>query len=84
VETVETVRGEHQVYGVAWLRDGGAVVASTQAEPSRDGPPATWPGSGSFLHVRADATVELVDPQPGVDGVIHSPIGLPPSAPSPQ
>jgi hypothetical protein len=72
--TIEEVFGEHQVYGVAWLADGGAAVLSTQGMGGGFGDTSgARPAPGAFFLVGADGAVDTVGPLPGVQGVLHSP-----------
>ena len=79
VSILEEVWGEHEVYGVAWLADGGAVLLSTQR--GRSDPEQTEaqsrPSPGAFFHVDAAGAVQTIGPLPGVQGILHSPIALP-------
>ena len=80
VETVETPWGEHDVYGVAWLPDGGAVVATTQSRgTAAGGQREMQPSAGSYLRVHADGAVETIGPLLGVSGAIHSVASFPAS-----
>ncbi len=82
MEVVEEPWGEHDVYGVAWLADGGAVVLSTQSMGfGTAGAGEPRPEAASFFLVTADGAIETVGPLPDVVGTLHSPLAPPSSAP---
>jgi hypothetical protein len=68
----------HDMFGVAWPNDGGAVLLSTQSGPIDDGGlQEPRPEPSSYFAVNAKGHVKTVGPIDGPKGVTHAPAVLP-------